>query len=131
MLNKLIRKTMKMKLRYFTLEEFDSPDAPGSGKEKMSVEFLKKLDEARHIAGIPFKINSGYRTPEHNKKVGGVKDSSHVQGTAADISCVTSAERFIIITALIKAGFNRIGVGNTFIHVDNDFNKVPELIWTY
>ena len=49
-----------MELRYFKLEEFDSPDYPGSGEKFMDWEFLDCLDEARDIAGVQFKINSGY-----------------------------------------------------------------------
>ena len=48
-------------MKYFKLEEFDSPDLKGSGKN-MKKDFLVKLDEARELAGIPFKINSGFRT---------------------------------------------------------------------
>ena len=50
-----------MKLEYFKIREFDSPDEVGSG-DKMNTEFLEMLDCARSYAGIPFKINSGYRT---------------------------------------------------------------------
>ena len=57
-----------MSLKYFTYEEFDSPDLANSGIN-MDRNFLQKLELAREIAGIPFKINSGYRTKEHNRKV--------------------------------------------------------------
>jgi uncharacterized protein YcbK (DUF882 family) len=93
--------------------------------------FLQKLDNARQIAGIPFKINSGYRTKERNELAKGKKDSSHLVGKAADISVNGSRDRWIIIDALIKAGFNRIGIANTFIHVDSDENKSSNVIWTY
>ena len=66
-------------LKYFTLEEFASPDVPHSG-EYMDADFLTMLDNARDLAGIPFKINSGYRTIEHNEKVGGRPNSSHIVG---------------------------------------------------
>jgi len=119
-----------MKLKHFTLSEFDSPDLPGSG-EKMSKDFLKLLDKARSKANTPFKINSGYRTPSHNSKVGGKSNSSHLVGKAADIHCTNSATRSKIIEALIKVGFNRIGIAKTFIHVDNDEDKNPNRIWVY
>ena len=67
----------KMKLKYFTLEEFDSPDVPGSGNF-MKEDFLMALDKARDIAGIPFKINSGYRTMEHNATIGGVENTRFI-----------------------------------------------------
>lgn len=119
-----------MTLRYFKLSEFDSPDKIGSG-ENMDEEFLQMLDNARHIAGIPFKINSGFRTKSHNKKVGGVSNSSHLYGVAADIKCDTDAERWVIVNALIQAGFTRIGIAKTFIHVDTDEDKNSNRIWVY
>ena len=43
------------------------------------------LDILRKKIGKPVIVNSGYRTPEHNKKVGGAKYSYHMRGMAADI----------------------------------------------
>ena len=117
-------------MKHFKHSEFDSPDAPGSGA-KMQNRFLEKLDLARDIAGILFIITSGYRTEEHNKLVGGVNSSSHTKGLAADISCRDSVSRFIIVNALFKAGFTRIGIADNFIHVDCDETKTQEVIWTY
>ena len=117
-------------MRYFTLEEFESPDLPGSGKF-MDKDFLDLLDKARERAGVPFRITSGYRTAQHNRDCGGVLNSSHLYGLAADISCVNSARRFLIIEALLYVGFTRIGIANTFIHVDLSIDKPHNLIWTY
>jgi len=97
----------------------------------MDLGFLAKLDEAREIAGIPFKINSAFRTPEHNAKVGGKDNSSHLKGLAVDISATDSRSRFIILGALIKVGFNRIGIAKTFIHVDDDKEKSGRVVWVY
>jgi len=119
-------------MRYFKSSEFDSPDELGSG-DNMDIKFLTILDEARHIAGVPFKINSGYRTPSHNSKVGGVKNSSHmnIPCNAADISTPDSRTRYLVMTSLILKGITRIGVGKTFIHVDTDENKSQDIIWHY
>ena len=117
-------------MKYFDISEFDSPDVAGSG-EYMDKEFLSKLDQARSLCDIPFVITSGYRTEDHNRKVGGVSDSSHKKGLAADIACTNSAARHIIVTALLKVGLNRIGIADTFIHVDKDSSKVANVIWTY
>jgi hypothetical protein len=38
-------------------------------EQNMDADFLDKLDEAREFAGIPFIINSAYRSPEENKAV--------------------------------------------------------------
>jgi len=115
---------------YFEYSEFDSPDQKGSYKH-MDVEFLNKLAQARKIAAVGFKITSGYRSPEHNEKVGGVPNSSHTLGHAVDIYAPTSRQKYIIINALLQAGFDRIGVAKNFIHVDDDPSKNEEVIWTY
>ena len=125
-------------LRYFVLEEFDSPDLPGSS-ELMDLDFLDLLDEARARAGTPFVITSGYRTKAHQAslkaqgyKVG--KDSAHLLGLAADIRVTNSSARYKILEALLHVGFDRIGLGaKHFIHVDLDTrpHKANEVIWTY
>lgn len=117
-------------MRHFDIEEFDSPDEIGSG-ENMDKEFLEMIDNAREIAGIPFFITSGFRTKAHNKKVGGKEDSSHLTGHASDIKVGGSRQRFKIVEACIQAGFKRIGIASSFVHVDNDSTKAAEVIWTY
>ena len=96
----------------------------------MSKEFLFVLDEAREIAGIPFVINSAYRSPEHPLSIKN-PSSSHIKGLAVDIKATDSNTRFKIVKALVTVGFNRIGIADTFIHVDLDINKPQNLIWTY
>ncbi len=115
---------------FFEYKEFDSPDEVGS-YINMDVGFLNKLAAARKAAAIGFKITSGYRTPKHNEKVGGVPSSSHTKGHAVDIYAPTSRQKFIIINSLLQAGFNRIGVAKNFIHVDDDPGKAEDVIWTY
>ena len=117
-------------MRYFTYEEFDSPDVPGSGHQ-MRDEFLEKLDLARGIAGVPFRINSGMRSYDWNRRVGGSENSSHLTGWAADISATSSNRRFLIVKALMEVGFTRIGIGDTFVHVDSDVDKIENCIWLY
>jgi hypothetical protein len=56
-----------MKFKYFTYKEFDCKGGQGKG-ENMSDDFICLLDDARELARIPFKITSGYRTPEYNKQ---------------------------------------------------------------
>ena len=97
----------------------------------MDQEFLLKIDRAREVAQIPFVINSAWRSVEKNKEVGGKSNSSHLKGLAVDISVTNSRQRFIGLKALIQAGFNRIGVAKTFIHVDDDKDKDPEVVWVY
>ena len=119
---------------HFEIHEFDCPSLPNSGVN-MDNAFLQMLDDARGIAGIPFSITSGFRTKERNEMVGGVSNSSHLIGKACDIAVGSGSERYIILNALIKAGFRRLGVAKTFIHCDNDSveqgGTKQNSVWTY
>lgn len=112
-------------LRYFSRHEF------GQHADKMSEKLLKMLDEVRHIAGVPMVITSGYRDPEHNRRVGGARNSAHLRGTAVDVRVHDGRSRYLLLAAATQVGFHRIGIGNTFIHLDVDEELSPNVIWTY
>lgn len=121
---------------FFKFTDFDSPDQRGSGELTMDRKFLSMLVKARQIANVPFRINSGHRTLAYNNQLikRGYKASpvsSHIKGVAVDLGVKNNAERFFIVKALMDAGFNRIGIGNTFVHVDLDNEKPKNVIWTY
>lgn len=115
---------------WFTAAEFASPDQANSGY-KMDSTFIFMLDSARTIAGVPFKINSGYRTNHRNRIVGGVSGSAHTKGLAADIEVRSGRDRKIILEALQQVGFSRFGIASNFIHVDMDSTKPADVIWVY
>lgn len=122
--------------KYFELSEFDCPSGEAPAAEYINLEFVKKLNAARHSAGVPFVINSGVRSPEHNKEIGGKKKSSHLSTTkggacAADIAATDSVQRWKILKSLIDQKFNRIGIADTFIHVDDDKSKAGGVVWLY
>ena len=117
-------------MKHFTFNEFDSPDAPGSGRN-MDRHFLQILDDMREATGIPFHINSGFRTPAHNMAVGGGPNSAHTRGLAADISAQTGREKFLIVSEAVAHGIKRIGIGKTFVHVDADGTLPLATIWLY
>ena len=100
---------------YFSEKDFKKCSPPCSMQD-MNDSFLKKLDEARLRADIPFVLTSAYRTYGHE---------------AVDIRATSSMERFKIIKALIEVGFNRIGIGKTFIHVDDDTDKPKNVMFHY
>ena len=96
----------------------------------MDLDFLAKLDKAREYAGIPFVINSAYRSPEHPESIKN-PTSSHIKGLAVDIKANNSRTRYKVLEALIHVGFNRIGIADSFIHVDDDKEKSSNVVWTY
>ena len=107
---------------FFTDDEMRCPCCE---KMLMDLAFMKQLNMARWIAGFPFVVNSGYRCPEHNAKLGSTSEN-HVRGMAADIHCLNSNYRFRMILGMIGAGIRGIGIYKTFIHgdINRDINKM-------
>ncbi len=87
------------------------------------------LNKVRDIYGKPMIVNSGYRCKKHNEKVGGKENSAHRRGTAADIKCTNSHDRFIIIKLAYEVGFKRLKPYSTFIHLDVDEELPQEVLW--
>lgn len=57
--------------------------------ERMQALMDECLDKVRELWGKPIGVNSGYRSPELNRAVGGAKNSQHMRGEAADITTGT------------------------------------------
>lgn len=91
---------------------------------------MDALETARAYSGHPFIINSAYRSKEYEISKGRAGTSSHCKGLAVDIRCFDDLTRLSIIKSLLRAGFRRIGIAKTFIHVDSDKSK-PQCIWLY
>lgn len=116
------------------LSKFDSPDIKGSGK-CMDKALIKKLQKLTEITGLPIfeMINSAARSAYWNKKVGGVQNSAHKIPTckAVDIKVPTKKIRNQIVFTARKIGFKRIGIANTFVHLDTDQTKKQYIAWGY
>lgn len=101
----------------FKIKEFVCKD--GSDVVFISMELVDILQKIRNHFGKPVNINSGYRTPAYNKKVGGATYSQHLYGTAADIYIkgVTPKEVSDYAETLLgdKGG---IGIYSNFTHID-------------
>lgn len=104
----------------FKLKEFQCKD--GSQLVKIDSELLHKLQKLRDSMGKPVIINSGYRTPEYNKTVGGAKKSYHMQGKAVDIR-INGLKPEEIAKIAEKTGFTGIGIYKSFTHLDIRPNK--------
>ena len=89
------------------------------------------LDVARGIAGTPFVISSGYRTPEQEAALkGGVRNSTHSLGLAVDLVCSDDNQLFLMMKGLFAAGFRRMGVYHDdkmqVHHIHADIGQMPD-----
>lgn len=110
---------------HFTREEFDCRDGTAVPEILMSnvQKLAEQLEILRDYLGEPIHVNSGYRTPEYNKSIGGAKSSQHPLGKAADITVKSKTPKQLnkIIEKLISEGklkFGGVGLYPGFNHVD-------------
>ena len=68
---------------HFSIGEMACKD--GSDEVLYSTELMSMLEKLRSYGGFTVHINSGYRSPSYNRKIGGASKSQHTLGTAADI----------------------------------------------
>lgn len=111
----------------FSAEEFLKA-TPSCSITDMVPSFMNRLQAARDLAGCPFIINSAYRNQEYELRKKRSGNSMHCLGRAVDISCKDSVTRYRILDAVLKVGFRGIGIGRTFIHVDD---RTSMTVWLY
>jgi uncharacterized protein YcbK (DUF882 family) len=115
-----------MKLtKNFNSNEFDCNDGSKMPSDVLlNVQKLaNQLQVLRDNLGASITVNSGYRSPSHNKKIGGSVNSQHLLGKAADITAdgYTPAQVNAKIEKLIKLGDmlqGGLGSYSTFTHYD-------------
>jgi uncharacterized protein YcbK (DUF882 family) len=80
------------------------------------------FESIRSMWGKPILIHSAYRTPTHNKRVGGAPNSQHVQGRALDLAPPKGVKiddfYYAIKRNVDDFGIHGIGRYPTFVHVD-------------
>ncbi len=109
----------------FKIKEFECKggcDMPLEVYENI-IKLASQLQFLRDYTGRPITINSAYRCPEHNAKVGGSKTSQHLLGKAADITIqsLKPIEVYALIEDLIDMGHmlqGGLGLYDTFVHYD-------------
>ena len=99
----------------FLLSEFQSPD---THTVKLDPRLVKLNQAFRDRVGVPYTPNSAYRTPEHNKRVGGSPKSQHLEGKAIDIPLLKGYTIDEMADIAEEIGFDGIGKYNTFVHLD-------------
>jgi uncharacterized protein YcbK (DUF882 family) len=108
----------------FQLGDFDCPCC---GKNWIKLEFIKALNDLQAEHPHKIKILSGYRCYDHNLKVGGARNSQHVNGNASDLI----SDDVESLYQLCMKKFMAVGDGRNrgFVHVDGRRDR--EHHWTY
>lgn len=108
----------------FRVREFACKD--GSDQVLIDTQLVDVLQKIRDHFGKPVTITSAYRTPAHNRKVGGSSSSYHVKGMAADIKIFgVSAVAIALYAQTITKGVGAYYYGaSDFVHVDTRTSKV-------
>lgn len=92
----------KMKLtRNFDSEEFKCKC--GCGLNNVSMVLVELLQKVRDEIGVALRVNSGCRCERHNARVGGVRNSQHLKGVAADVSCEKGGKRIYEVVKELDA----------------------------
>ncbi len=109
----------------FSRREFASPDGramPAKYNANL-LELATNLQVLRDTVGKPITIHSGYRSPEHNKAIGGASQSKHMTAQAADFSIAGST--FPIVYCAIEHLIGRgdmkqggLGIYTAHLHYD-------------
>ena len=91
----------------------------GTGKVLVNEAALDRLQALRDRLGKPLIVLSGYRSPEHNRAVGGAKASKHMEGIAFDVA-MTNHDPEAFEEAARAAGFRGFGFYSRsgFMHID-------------
>ena len=82
-----------------------------------SPELVSKCDEIRRRLGVPVYINSGVRCRQHNAAVGGVANSLHCDGDAADLRSEKSPQEMYSVAEKVLGNTGELGIYSWGIHV--------------
>lgn len=104
--------------KHFKVKEFAQKDFR-CDKVIVDTELIDVLEDIRAHFNKLVIVTSGYRTPEYNAKIGGVKNSQHTKGTAADIK-VSEVPATWVQKYLKNKYPDKYGIGSysTFTHID-------------
>ena len=108
---------------HFTLDEFLNvskyPDNKPTMQDVVNMTYgcLMLLEPARQVVG-PILINSGFRNPRVNALVGGVKNSQHLLGQAADIRPKDPRKFQLLVDFLKNSNYSdQLLTGNGWLHI--------------
>ncbi len=106
--------------KFYTDDDFACKccgELPDNGIDSRLIEVLDAMSE---VHGEKLELSCAYRCPEHNAEVGGVENSQHVLGTAADVLCPDDITVDELAELAEECGADGIGTyyDDEFVHVD-------------
>lgn len=84
----------------------------------VSSRLVEVLESMRVYLNTPLELSCGYRCPTHNYEVGGVSNSFHIYGLAADVQTPEGLTPEILAEVAEKCGADGIGIYDWGVHVD-------------
>jgi len=107
--------------RHFRAGEFLCHDT-SYGYLRVAPQLVQKLEEIRQaLGGQPLTVHSAYRPPAYNRAIGGVSNSTHIDGLAADISVSgISTQRLHQVADTLIGDDGGVGYypAQQFVHID-------------
>ena len=105
---------------------------PPSSRLQLDTLLLSVLDKLEESTGFDLRINSAFRPVSYEVSKGRSGSSAHCLGKAVDIYCYSDGMRYQIVKTALQLGINRIGIYETFVHLDvasNKDGKTTQVIW--
>ena len=108
--------------QHFTAGEFFPSGDASYRYLRVSPELVRRLEKVRTaLGGVAITVHSAYRPPDYNRSVGGVSNSAHIDGLAADISAAgitTEALRRVCEVIIGDDGGVGFYPSQQFCHID-------------
>ena len=107
---------------------------PARWRQSRAGQLTRVFEAIRHACGDhPLRVLSGYRTPAHNRSVGGARHSQHVQGRAIDLApprglTVTGFHAVVRAVARENPRIGAIGYYRWGVHVDIRSRRAGRLV---
>lgn len=113
----------------FACNDANSTPVPDHLRDNL-LALCQMLEKVRLYCGVSLHIVSGYRTPTHNRKVGGAKGSTHLTAEGADVRCKAMPPKELHATVLemvsrgLLPALGGIGLYPGWVHLDT--RKAPD-----
>lgn len=116
-------------MNYYQLLHSDTAIDNGIVNQPKSMQVIKNLQDLldvlralEQLLDVEILVNSGYRVPELNRLVGGVHDSLHMYGLAADIKVENSPKCTLtdlknLCKELRNTRLSEVVVHDTYVHI--------------